>query len=215
MIPNYQLTQAKRSMNFFIQRSIKSRTSCSLPRTLSTQCDNNWLKIFTKIFINEWTNQFLEVCYILFHFFEQCTKITKSCCSCWSMCSQIWWWVNIGHGVTLAEQQKKYSPQEPRTNWGINWSLASNWQKKWRKRWWSLPIKANGCCNFSVSTIFPYFQRKNLKGLIYSFEKSTVVAKGSLCSGLVGFWLGVKIRYGTLKNYRVSHAVQKKVLIDR
>ena len=120
MIPNYQLTQAKRSMNFFIQRSIKSRTSCSLPRTLSTQCDNNWLKIFTKIFINEWTNQFLEVCYILFHFFEQCTKITKSCCSCWSMCSQIWWWVNIGHGVTLAEQQKKYSPQEPRTNWGIN-----------------------------------------------------------------------------------------------
>ena len=143
--------------------------------------------------------QFLEVCYILFHFFEQCTKITKSCCSCWSMCSQIWWWVNIGHGVTLAEQQKKYSPQEPRTNWGINWSLASNWQKKWRKRWWSLPIKANGCCNFSVSTIFPYFQRKNLKGLIYSFEKSTVVAKGSLCSGLVGFWLGSRLGTAHLK----------------
>jgi hypothetical protein len=40
---------------------------------------------------------------------------------------------------------------------------------------------------FSVSTFFPYFQRKNLKGLIYSFEKSTMVAKGSLCSGLVGF----------------------------
>ena len=80
--------------------------------------------------IYKWMDKFLEVCYILFHFFEQCTKITKSCCSCWSMCSQIWWWVNIGHGVTLAEQQKKYSPQEPRTNWGINWSLASNWQKK-------------------------------------------------------------------------------------
>jgi len=42
-------------------------------------------------------------------------------------------------------------------------------------------------------------QRKNLKGLIYSFEKSTVVAKGSLCSGLVGFWLGSRLGTAHLK----------------
>ena len=216
MIPNYQLTQAKRSMNFFIQRSIKSRTSCSLPRTLSTQCDNNWLKIFTKIFINEWTNQFLEVCYILFHFFEQCTKITKSCCSCWSMCSQIWWWVNIGHGVTLAEQQKKYSPQEPRTNWGINWSLASNWQKNDVKDGEACQSRQMDVAILVCRQFFLISKRKNLKGLIYSFEKSTVVAKWSLCSGLVGFWLGSRLGTAHLKTTGLVMLFKKRYsLIDK
>ena len=160
-------------------------------------------------------DKFLEVCYILFNFFEQCTKITKSCCSCWSMCSQIWWWVNIGHGVTLAEQQKKYSPQEPRTNWGINWSLASNWQKNDVKDGEACQSRQMDVAILVCRQFFLISQRKNLKRLDLLIWKVNSGGKVVSLFWSCGFLTWVKIRYGTLKNYRVSHAVQKKVLIDR